>query len=320
MKIIQPSFFAGVPRVYNVFKERIDEEVRKKGRILSFIYDLAVKYKIYRQRKGIYSSWILDKLIFNRIRNEFGGRVRSMLSGSAPLDPSVCAYLQAVFSCRIFQGYGQTEATAANIVVSSNCHENGVVGIPFPVNLVKLAKTSEYDGIEKGEVCLKGNNIMKGYFKRDDLTREAFDDEGWLMTGDIGRVNDAIFEIIGRRKDIFKTSLGEYIIPEKIENIYKGGIIEDILITGRPYGDYIVGIVVCKDNSISPKMLHEKIMKVGDEHFRKGMITKFEIPRRIHVLRCDFSRYGEFLTPTGKAKRSLIERYFSEEIDKMYVE
>ncbi|KAM0688184.1 Long-chain-fatty-acid--CoA ligase 6 [Conglomerata obtusa] len=314
--LIKPTVFVGVPRVFNVFKEKIEEAINGKSLLLRWIIKAAISYKIKQQEKGIYTNYVLDSLIFNKVKNVFGGKIRASLNGSAPLSKSVTEYLQAVLSSKIFQGYGQTEGTAANIIMTANDYDNDGVGIPFPSNMVKLVPTEEYSGT-KGEICLKGNNITKGYYKRPDLNNETFQD-GWLFTGDIGSYENGKFKIIGRRKEIFKTSLGEYIVPEKIEGLLKTNHIEDIYITGKTHGDFIIAIVVCKNEKICKADLLKEITTAGDKAFKLGKLTRFEIPKEIIVLRKDFSDYGELLTPTSKKMRSKVDLCFKNEIYSLY--
>lgn len=317
MKIIKPTFLVGVPRVFNVFKEKIEEAIRKKSFLLRVIVNFAFKAKIAQQKRGKYKHWFWDWLVFNKIHAEFGGCIRGSLNGSAPLSGKVTEYLQAIISSRIFQGYGQTEGTAANILMTLDDFENERVGIPFPSNLVKLCPTDDYTGGMKGEIYLKGNNIASGYYKREDLNKDTFDD-GWLRTGDIGVIEDDVFKVVGRRKEIFKTSHGEYIIPEKIENVLKAGIIDDVLVTGKSLGDFIVAIVVCKNEKIEPEEVLSKLTMLGEKACKNGLLTRYEIPRKIHVIRRDFDSYGEMLTPTLKKKRGKIEGLFEKEIFALY--
>lgn len=317
MLIIKPTFLAGVPRVFNAFADKIREELSKKPFFVQWLVNAAIKYKIHQQKKGIYSNYILDTLIFSKVKSMFGGCLRASLNGSAPLSASVSEYIQAFLSLRIFQGYGQTESTAASALQEISDPSNENVGLPFPSNLIKFNKTDEYTGGTKGEIYLKGNNITVGYYKRPDLTKDLFDD-GWLKTGDIGCIEKGRIKIIGRQKEIFKTSHGEYIVPEKIENMLKGGVINDILITGRSYGDYIVALVVC-NQSIGPEEVFKKMCETGEKAVRQGKMARFEIPRKIHVIKNDFDSFGEFLTPTLKKKRNKIESFFEKDINAMYV-
>lgn len=315
MKIIKPSFLVGVPRVFNVFKEKIEEKVKEKGILTRLVFNLALKYKRWKQKSGSVSSYIVDKFIFKKVAAEFGGNIQFGLSGSAPLNPEVCSFLQAVFSMKLYEGYGQTEALAANILKPPRCHTYGTVGIPFPSNMVKLVP-SDIPG--QHEILLKGDNVFKGYYKNPEKTAEVLDDDGWLHTGDLGVVKDDLFYIVGRRKEIFKTSLGEYIVPEKLEGLYKQALIDDILITGKTCGDYIVGIAVCIDSKISKDEIREKVQEIGQNEYSKGNITKFEIPRDIHVVREEWTIADGFITPTGKKRRAILEEHYKSEIESMY--
>ncbi|ELQ74794.1 Long-chain acyl-CoA synthetases (AMP-forming) [Trachipleistophora hominis] len=315
IKIIRPSFLVGVPRVFNVFKEKIEEKVNERGCLTRFAFYMALKYKKWKQRSGSVSSYIVDRFIFKKIAAEFGGNIRFGLSGSAPLNPDVCSFLQSVFSMKLYEGYGQTEALAANILKPPQCHTYGTVGIPFPSNMVKLIPS---DIPDQYEILLKGDNVFKGYYKNPEKTAEVLDSDGWLHTGDLGIVKEGLFYIVGRRKEIFKTSLGEYIVPEKLEGLYKKAPIDDILITGKTCGDYIVGIVVCTDNRISKDEIKEKIQEIGQNEYLKGKITKFEIPRDIHVVREEWTIDDGFITPTGKKRRAILEEHYKNEVESMY--
>ncbi|KAF9763769.1 Long-chain-fatty-acid--CoA ligase 1 [Nosema granulosis] len=315
--IIKPTFIAAVPRVLNLFKEKIEEQLSKRSWFTRFIFNLALKLKIWRQSSGVFENWLLDTLIFNRIRREFGGRIRGILCGSAPLNPNVLTFLEAVLCAQIFQGYGQTETTGATTLKPIDFYEFNNVGIPFPSNKIKLVPVQGYDH-DCGEMYVKGCNITKGYFKRPEDTAELFDNDGWLKTGDIVRVEDGVFNIVGRRKEIFKTSFGEYIVPEKIENLFIGGIIQDIFITGGTYSDKLTAIVVCPDTSVDKAHLLEYIEKKGKGFVENKKINKYEIPSYIILLHKGFDTYTgkEFLTPTAKKRRNNIEKYFKEEIVK----
>ncbi|KCZ82130.1 hypothetical protein H312_00407 [Anncaliia algerae PRA339] len=310
-KIIQPTFVAGVPRVFNVFKDKIMEEVGKKGYFTQWLFKRALQWKYFWQRFGYYTSF-LDSIIFNKVKKQFGGKIRAMLSGAAPISTDTVKFLQACFSCKIFQGYGQTETTAACIVAPMEETTVDTVGIPFPQNLIKLAPI----GDNKCEIWVKGENVFKGYYKNEEATKECFED-GWFKTGDIGEVKSNLFKIVGRNKEIFKTSQGEYIVPEKVENIYMNSLIEDIFIVGRSTEDYIVAIVVCTSNASSDSVI-KKILDIGNKAVYDKKIPRYEIPRRVLVRRTPFTDFGEVITPTGKKKRNFLEKCLKKEIDELY--
>jgi len=149
-----------------------------------------------------------------------------MITGSAPIAADVLNTLKVIFSCPIREGYGQTETSAPATLTHSLDPTSGHVGGPIPCNKIRLRDIPEMeyfstDPNPRGEICFKGNNIFRHYFKAEDKTTEAFDEDGWLRSGDVGMIlpNGSI-KIIDRAKNIFKLSQGEYIAPEKLENVY----------------------------------------------------------------------------------------------------
>jgi long-chain acyl-CoA synthetase len=156
-----------------------------------------------------------------------GGRCRLLLSGSAPINKDVLDFLRVVFCCPIEEGYGLTETAAPATITRMDCLDTigGNVGGPIICNEIKLVDIPEMNYLttndtKEGEICMRGDNIFDGYYKMPKVTAEVMND-GWFSSGDVGRLlpNGAI-KIIDRKKNIFKLSQGEYIAPEKLENIY----------------------------------------------------------------------------------------------------
>ncbi|AFM99185.1 long-chain acyl-CoA synthetase [Encephalitozoon hellem ATCC 50504] len=329
--VAKPTFIISVPRVLNLFKEKIEENVRQKNIFVRGVFRAALWYKMWGVAvKGELKNRFLDWLVFNRISREFGGRIEKILCGSAPLKKDVLVYMQAVLSCRIFQGYGQTENVGAGIVqpLDNQVYDN--VGIPFPSNEVKLGEISDelrseyvrrYPSCRVGEILLRGDNVTQGYFKRPEETRELFTSDGWLRTGDIGMFDTrtGMFSVIGRVKDGFKTSQGEYIDPEKLEVLYSDGeVVQDMCIPRRSDSDKIVAIAVCPGTQKSDKEIFQHVLSTGERLFKQKKITKLEIPWRVIVVRQGLEALcsGEFVTPTGKKRRPVIEKFFEKEINK----
>jgi long-chain acyl-CoA synthetase len=155
-----------------------------------------------------------------------GGRVRLMITGSAPIDGTIISFLKVVFSCPFREGFGQTETSAPATLAKSEDGVSGHVGGPLTCCKARLRDIPEMsyfstDENPRGELLLKGPSIFEGYFKEPEKTKEAFDEQGWLRTGDVcvAFPNGAL-KIIDRAKNIFKLCQGEYIAPEKLENIY----------------------------------------------------------------------------------------------------
>ena len=155
-----------------------------------------------------------------------GGKVTRMITGSAPISEDVIKFLKVVFCCPVIEGYGQTESCAMISITDVNDPNVGHVGGVLPSLKLRLKDIPEMnyyhtDKNPRGEICYKGTNTLIGYFRNPEKTKEIFDEEGWIKTGDVGKVfpNGSI-KIIDRVKNIFKLAQGEYIAPEKLENIY----------------------------------------------------------------------------------------------------
>jgi len=155
-----------------------------------------------------------------------GGNVRIMVTGSAPINPDVLSFLKVCFCSPIHEGYGQTESSAASCLTSAFDPEAGHVGGPLSCIRIRLRDIPEMqylstDPNPRGEICYQGNSIFHGYFKNEEKTKEALSEDRWLASGDVGMVfpNGSI-KIIDRAKNIFKLAQGEYIAPEKLENVY----------------------------------------------------------------------------------------------------
>jgi long-chain acyl-CoA synthetase len=169
-------------------------------------------------------------VVFNKFRAVLGGRVRQMITGSAPISKDTLNFLKIAFCCQINEGFGQTECAAPASLTWTNDPLTGHVGGPYPACDFKLvdipdmgytAKDTDEQGnpMPRGEICYKGWNCFKGYFRNPEATAEAIDAAGWVHTGDVGTIlPHGAIKIIDRKKNIFKLSQGEYVVPEKLEN------------------------------------------------------------------------------------------------------
>ncbi|KAK1787060.1 hypothetical protein P4O66_017439 [Electrophorus voltai] len=254
IKALRPTFFPVVPRLLT----RIYDKVMVLTQLLLVIYDgedttvigvaglrsslgliqgsvtsplrrailhYAVKRKQAEVNSGIIrNNSLWDRLIFNKIQATLGGRLRFILTASAPISPAVLSFLRATLGCLIFEGYGQTECTAGCTFSMPGDFSAGHVGPPLPCAMVKLADIpdmSYYAKRGQGEICIHGPSVFQGYLKDEENTAQALDGDGWLHTGDVGQwLPNGTLRIIDRKKHIFKLSQGEYVAPEKIENIY----------------------------------------------------------------------------------------------------
>jgi long-chain acyl-CoA synthetase len=189
---LKPTLFPSVPRLYNkiygTIKQRMDEATGCKR----WLINNAFAAKRQTAVNAVYTSGCYDALIFKKVKALLGGRVRAMITGSAPIDLEVLDYLKMCFCVSIQEGYGLTESSAAATLTKTNDPNAGHVGGPVQTLRIRLKDVPEmgYTAQDKpyprGEICMKGPSIFAGYFKKPDKTAEAFDTENWFRTGDVG--------------------------------------------------------------------------------------------------------------------------------------
>jgi len=195
--IIKPTFFVSVPRLYNRFHDAIKAKFAALTGIKKFIMEAGVNAKLDNLKKNAdYTHKLYDKLVFNKVKDGlFGGCVKFMLTGSAPLSKDVCDFLKIVGCCPLLEGYGQTESTGASFVTVTMDPLAGHVGGPTmntefkledvpEMNYTSEDKDSQGNSVPRGEVLIRGHGVMKEYYKAEDKTAETIVD-GWLHTGDI---------------------------------------------------------------------------------------------------------------------------------------
>ncbi|KFW81686.1 Long-chain-fatty-acid--CoA ligase 1 [Manacus vitellinus] len=306
-----------------------------------WLLDFASKRKEAELRSGIIrnnSFW--DKVIFRKIQASLGGKVRLMVTGAAPVSASVLTFLRSALGCQFYEGYGQTECTAGCSLSLPGDWTAGHVGAPMPCSLIKLVDVQEMNYLAskgEGEVCVKGPTVFRGYLKDPEKTAEALDKDGWLHTGDIGKwLPNGTLKIIDRKKHIFKLAQGEYIAPEKIENVYlRCEALAQVFVHGESLQAFLVAIVVpdpdslhkwakkkgiegsyqelCKNKDVK-KYILEDMVRVGKESGLKS----FEQVKDIVLHSEMFSIENGLLTPTLKAKRPELRKYFQSQIDELY--
>jgi len=206
------------------------------------------------------------------MRGLLGGRVKMMVTGSAPISADVLNFLKCCFCAPIHEGYGQTESTAASCVTSAFDPVAGHVGGPLSCLKIRLREIPEMgylasDPNPRGEICYKGNSIFRGYFKNAEKTAEALSSDGWLASGDVGMVmpNGSV-KIIDRAKNIFKLSHGEYIAPEKLENVYvTSPWVAQIFVHGDSLQSWIIAVVVVEVATVRKWLAEKGIAVEGDD-------------------------------------------------------
>jgi long-chain acyl-CoA synthetase len=353
LAVLKPTIMVSVPRLYNRFYDLMQAKIKELTGMKKTFTEWGVAKKLASlESKAQTVDHFYDALVFNKFRDILGGRVRTMITGSAPISKEVLNFLKIAFCCQIKEGYGQTESAAGVTVSWTTDPETGHVGAPFPALDVKLVDvpdmnyTSEdldHSGhpAPRGEVCYRGHSVFKGYFRQPEMTRDTIDKDGWVHTGDIGMldVKKGTLRIIDRKKNIFKLSQGEYIVPEKVENkISQSPSIAQVFVYGDSLQYFLVAIVV-PDRPALEKWAAENGVAVdgGDyeallkharinKHILEEIIAKsreagffgFEIPQRVHLTSNAFSPDNDILTPTFKLKRNEAKKAFLIEIKALY--
>ncbi|KAM5572176.1 long chain acyl-CoA synthetase 4-like [Rosa sericea] len=342
---LKPTIFCAVPRVLDRIYAGLNQRISSGGIIKKTLFNFAYSYKHYNMQKGHahgVASPISDKIVFSKVKEGLGGRVRLILSGAAPLSTHVESYLRVVACAHVLQGYGLTETCAGTFVSLPNeLSMLGTVGPPVPNVDVCLESVPEmgYDALSdtpRGEVCVRGKTLFSGYYKREDLTNEVMID-GWFHTGDIGEwQQDGSLKIIDRKKNIFKLSQGEYVAVENLENIY--GLVSDIdaiWVYGNSFESCLVAVVtpnkqaierwaqqndvsgdfnsLCENTKVKEYVLGE-LNKIAKDKKLKG----FEVIKAVHLDPEPFDMERDLITPTYKKKRPQLLKYYKGVIDNMY--
>ncbi|CAH0564044.1 unnamed protein product [Brassicogethes aeneus] len=340
MKALKPTICPAVPRLLNRIHDKVMGEINQSF-LKKMLFNMAMNAKEGEIKRGIIrnnSFW--DMLVFRKVQEGMGGRLRLMLVGSAPLADNVLTFIRCSLGCLVVEGYGQTECCAPISLTIQGDWVPGHVGPPVPCCCVKLVDVPEMEYWSKnnqGEIVVKGTNVFQGYYKDPEKTQETIDEMGWHHTGDIGMwLPNGTLKIIDRRKHIFKLSQGEYIVPEKIESIYsRSQYVCQLFVHGESLKSCIIAIVVpdvdvikcwASENGISGTFSvlcnHPEVKQlILDDMITKGKdagLKSFEQVKDIYLHPDPFSVQNGLLTPTMKSKRPEIKSYFKPQLEDMY--
>jgi len=310
MNDCSPEIMTAVPRFYQNLYQKINTSFSKATGLKKLLINQTIqlgKKKLNKQRFSLIENlinFICEKLVRKKIKNQFGGNLKTFISGGGALDKEVGLFLNAI-GLPTLQGYGLTETSP---VVSCNSIEDirvETVGKPFEGNLVKIA--------EDGEILVKGENVMIGYWKNEEETKKVLKN-GWLSTGDIGEFDGECLKITDRKKDIIITPGGDNISPIKIENdLNKLSFIEQSLV----YGDgkpYLVCLIVLSSQyqDVSKEKIQQEIEKINKN------LSKFEKIKKFFVVKDQFTIENGMMTPTLKLKRYKIIKNYQRELEKLF--
>jgi len=331
-----------------VFFNRIYDKIQgqlAQSAITRTLFNYAYNAKLTQLHStGDESAPLWDRLVFSKMAALLGGRVRVIISGSAPLAPNVQDFLRICFMCKVIQGYGLTETNGVLSLTEPNDIRTGHVGGPAVTVEVKLVDvpdmnyTSSGKGrIQQGEICTRGPVVFKGYYKMPEKTAEDVDRNGWFHTGDIGEwLPNGTLKIIDRKKNIFKLAQGEYVAAEYLETVYlRSTFVAQVFVYGDSFKNYLVAVVVPDPEVLLPwaqqqnikgdlvslclndkvkLMIYNSLVKVADKVKLKG----FEKVKNIHLDPEPWSIENGLLTPTMKVKRGDLKNKYAEVINGLY--
>lgn len=337
LAVIRPTIMGAVPRIFEKVHGRVSETMAKESGLKKHLVDWAVKVGLETSRvkqSGQRPSAALaaqfklaDRLVFAKIRDRFGGRLRFFISGSAALDREIAQWFDAI-GVVVLEGYGLTETSAASTLNRPSAYRFGTVGWPMPQTDVKIA--------DDGEILMKGPGVMDGYHNLPDATAEAIDGGGWFHTGDIGELDaEGFLRITDRKKDMFKTSQGKYVAPSAVSAHFKAicPYASEIIIygEGKPYCVALVGLEAealmgwAAENGLGDKPFGEiardgktREMLSGYVDQLNNHLNRWEQVKRFSIIDRELTVEAGDLTPSLKLKRKSVVDDFHDSIDQLY--
>lgn len=334
---VKPTFMAAAPRIFEKAHARIVTMQQQQGGIKAKLFDRAFGVGLdvdRRKRAGQPVSVatrlqhkLFDRLVFNKVRQVFGGRIRFFVSGSAPLNREIAEWFHAA-GLLILEGYGLTETAGGGFINRPDHYKLGTVGLPFPGTEVRIGAD--------GEVQIRGPSVMAGYHNMAEATAAAFTDDGWLCTGDEGRLDDEGFlSITGRIKDMFKTSGGKYIVPPAIEEKFIAlcPYASQFLVFGEARNFCVALIALDADVTAGwaaerglPAASYEELVKsqavrdLIEDHVNRlnAELNRWETIKKWALLERDLTVEGGELTPSLKVKRRVVAERNKELLDSFY--
>ena len=348
IKYFGPTLLFTVPKVLQTIRNKVFDGFNKLSGWKKKIAYTAYYTKLDNYKKyGIVTHAVYDFLIFKKIREMFGNRIKTVLCASAPLRKELADDFKVFLSVPVVEGLGMTELSGSPFCTNYNDYTNFTAGgvnwgarmLLKSVPDLGYTVDDEIEGIKcpAGEMCLKGPLVFHGYYKNDEENKNCFDEEGYFHTGDVGRIFPNYgngLKIVDRVKEIFKLSQGEYIIPAKLESVYSKSVyVSQIMIYGNPTKNKIIGIIIpdkkkcadelnmsvedlVKDNK--NKDLINLILKDLEKLAKEAEFNGLEKLKYIIVDFEEFTNNNNCLTPTMKIIRKNVEKKYKEKIDNLY--
>jgi long-chain acyl-CoA synthetase len=334
MREVRPTVFVGVPRVYEKIRQAVEQKssvspVKKKILGWALKTGAGKRSVVYAGKRPGSPSWRLaGKLVYGKVRDAFGGRVRYFVSGGAPLGIDTASWF-ADAGIPVWEGYGLTETSPVIALNSPAAQRMGSVGKPQPNFELKFA--------EDGELLVRGSSVFAGYWQKPAANAECFDDQGWFSTGDIGHLDtDGFLYITDRKKELLKTSGGKLVAPQPIENKLKNSVlVGQVALVGDKH-KFISALispnfVALEDlvrkqgfsaNSRAELVADSRVIALYSEIVRtvNGSLASFETIKRFRVVPDEWSQESGELTPSMKLKRRVITGKYVAEVAALYAD
>lgn len=335
LKALRPTIFAGVPRLYNRFGAAIRESTLQAPGFKGILSRHVISKKtaaIKDKHNPTNKHALYDRIWGRKVAAAFGlDRCKVMVSGSAPIDPNLHQFLRICFGNNFTQGYGLTETYAVSLVQLEGDYSPGNCGGVIPASECCLLDVPDMEYLStdkphpRGELLIRSSTLFREYFKNEEETRKAIDSEGWFHTGDICSIDElGRFKIIDRRKNVLKLAQGEYISPERIENVYLAncGYLGTAYVHGDSHQSFLVGIFGVAPDLFAPfaskvlgeqitetdrakleaalknKKVEKAVLKELDRVGKKNKFNSYERVRSIRLFIDPFTVDNELLTPT----------------------
>ncbi|KAJ3029377.1 UNVERIFIED_CONTAM: long-chain fatty acid-CoA ligase [Siphonaria sp. JEL0065] len=351
---LRPTLFAGVPAVWEGIRKAVNSKVEKSSPVAQAIFDAAyfLKSIVLDYSLPSFLNYPLDAIVFNKIKDQVGGRVKFSLSGGAPMPKSTQRFMNIV-NAPLVSGYGMTECTAVLALQEvSDAAIVGMTGAPVTAVEVKLVdvENTNYKSTNvpkpQGEVWVRGPSVMKGYYKQEQLTRETITEEGWLMTGDIAEMNgDGTLSIIDRKKNLVKLSNGEYIALEKLESNYKvSKYVQNICVYADSEQSYAIAFIqpiekeiraLAGSKNIHPgvdvdhldyealcarKDITSAVLSSLKDVAKSIGLKPAEVIGQVYLTPEEWTPQNEMLTAAMKLQRKVILNKYKDQVKKMYTQ
>ncbi|WIA41277.1 hypothetical protein OEZ86_004881 [Tetradesmus obliquus] len=347
--VLRPSLLMAVPRVFNRLHDEVMAEVKQGSALRRRLFQAAYARKAAALEAGDASGGLpllLERLAFGWVRQRLGGRVRYMTTGASPISAAVLTFLRVCITPAAVEGYGMTEAGCTISIGRPGDTSCGHVGLPLPCCEVALAELPAlgYSTADRphprGEVCVRGPSVFRGYHRALQATAQALDSQGWLHTGDVGEwLPGGRLRLIDRKKSLFKLAQGEYVAPERLEAVYaRSPLVLQVFVTGDSLQQQPVAVVVP-----DPEALQRWAAQHSTQHKLQGMLDLCAEPAAVQAVHGSllqqaaetglqgyeavagvvlvpqpFSVENGLLTPTQKLRRQVARQRFADAVQAVY--